>query len=169
MKKLIIATALVISFTVGTVFANTGLGSDKFDDIPTGHWADRAIGWAVENNIVNGVSDTKFGPNEPLTRAQMVTILHRYHRLGEPPSHFIITDRIFKQGGVEHLSVIIDIENCEFPQMKLILMQDGVPITWNETLYKRAGTESRYSINIPIPDWWTHEHGYTLEFDKAHC
>ena len=58
----------------------TRRGSDKFTDVQAGHWADKAIGWAVDNGITTGTSETTFSPNETLTRAQMVTFLHRYHR-----------------------------------------------------------------------------------------
>ena len=84
MKKLIgvLASAVltVVIATASLASAQTqSLGSDTFTDVPKGHWADEAIGWAVENEITSGTSDTTFSPNDTLTRAQMVTFLHRYH------------------------------------------------------------------------------------------
>lgn len=38
-----------------------------------------AIEWAAANGIVTGFPDGSFRPNEPITRAQMVTMLKRYH------------------------------------------------------------------------------------------
>ena len=55
------------------------LGSERFTDVPTGHWADEAIGWAVAQGITTGTSETTFSPNGTLTRAEMLTFLYRYH------------------------------------------------------------------------------------------
>ncbi len=75
----LVAVLLVTGFAAGTLVAQTGtpLGSDTFDDVPAGHWADEAIGWAVQNGITSGVGDDRFDPNGTVTRAQIVTFLHR--------------------------------------------------------------------------------------------
>ncbi len=49
-----------------------------FTDAPSGQWFSEAVSWAYENNVVNGVSPTQFGTDEPVTREQLVTILYRY-------------------------------------------------------------------------------------------
>ena len=51
---------------------------------PSGHPADKEIGWAVANDITRGISETMFGPDVTLTRAQMVTFLYRLARLHNP-------------------------------------------------------------------------------------
>ena len=77
----IVLLVLAVGGVAGIAAAQTlNRGSDKFTDIPAGHWADEAVGWAVANGITTGTSDTTFSPNGTLTRAQMVTFLHRYHR-----------------------------------------------------------------------------------------
>jgi hypothetical protein len=38
----------------------------------------KAMLWAVENGITNGTTATKFSPNDPCTRGQIVTFLYRY-------------------------------------------------------------------------------------------
>ncbi len=40
-------------------------------------WYQDALGWAVENGYVNGLSDTRFGPDAPITRQQATAILFR--------------------------------------------------------------------------------------------
>ena len=55
----------------------TARGSGTFVDVPSGHWADAAIGWAVEQGITTGVSATRFGMGQTLNREQMVTFLYR--------------------------------------------------------------------------------------------
>ena len=49
-----------------------------FYDVPVGEWYTDAIGWASKNGIVNGYGDGLFGPNDYVTREQMVTMLKRY-------------------------------------------------------------------------------------------
>lgn len=49
-----------------------------FNDVESGKWYSDAIGWAAHNKIVEGYGNGKFGPNDDLTREQMVSVLHRY-------------------------------------------------------------------------------------------
>lgn len=50
---------------------------NPFKDVNKGWYTD-AVCWAAANQIVNGVSDGIFAPDDPVTREQMVTILYRY-------------------------------------------------------------------------------------------
>ena len=50
---------------------------NPFKDVNKGWYTD-AVCWAAANQIVNGVSDGVFAPDDPVTREQMVTILYRY-------------------------------------------------------------------------------------------
>ena len=50
---------------------------NHFTDIDAGAYYYKAVLWAIENNITNGMSDTAFGPNTACTRAQIVTLLYR--------------------------------------------------------------------------------------------
>ena len=44
----------------------------------TGSYYTDAVNWAAANSIVNGVSETSFAPDDPITREQMAAILYRY-------------------------------------------------------------------------------------------
>ena len=64
-------------------------GSDFFDDVPPEHWAHEAIGWAATYGITSGVGQNRFAPDGTVTRAQIVTFLHRMVNLAQstqPPS-----------------------------------------------------------------------------------
>lgn len=50
---------------------------NPFKDVDE-RWYTDAVCWAAANQIVNGVSDGVFAPDDPVTREQMVTILYRY-------------------------------------------------------------------------------------------
>jgi len=53
-------------------------GVSNFDDAEKDSWYEKAVLWAKQNGIVNGVTETEFSPNENITREQIATILHRY-------------------------------------------------------------------------------------------
>ena len=51
--------------------------SKKFIDVPEQIWYHDAVQWAADNGIMDGVSAETFAPNDPVTRAMLVTILYR--------------------------------------------------------------------------------------------
>ena len=51
-----------------------------------------AVLWAAENGVTKGVDDSHFAPNEPCTRAQIVTFLWRAAGSPEPKSLDSFTD-----------------------------------------------------------------------------
>ena len=53
-------------------------GAGFFTDVAAGEYYSDAAAWAQKNGIVNGISETKFGPNENITREQFAAILYRY-------------------------------------------------------------------------------------------
>ena len=54
------------------------VGNSAFKDVPAGAWYAKAVAWAAANEIVDGYSDTVFGPEDPVTREQLSAILYRY-------------------------------------------------------------------------------------------
>lgn len=54
-------------------------GATPFTDLDASQkWYQDAVKWAYQNKIVNGITSTTFGPDEKITRQQLVTILYRY-------------------------------------------------------------------------------------------
>ena len=51
---------------------------NSFSDVEKDQWYARAIAWAKEKGLAEGVDAETFAPNEPLTREQMVTFICRY-------------------------------------------------------------------------------------------
>lgn len=49
-----------------------------FPDVPSNMYYTEAVGWASDNGIVNGYQNGQFGPDDPITREQLATILQRY-------------------------------------------------------------------------------------------
>ena len=51
-----------------------------FEDVKAGSWYAAAVTWAAEKDIVTGVSETEFRPDDFISREQAATILYRYAR-----------------------------------------------------------------------------------------
>ena len=49
----------------------------SFTDVPAGSYYAKAVAWAIENGITNGVTETTFAPDATCTRGQGVTFLYR--------------------------------------------------------------------------------------------
>ena len=49
----------------------------SFSDVPASAYYAKAVEWAVENGITNGLTETTFAPNATCTRGQSVTFLYR--------------------------------------------------------------------------------------------
>ena len=67
-------------------------GNNPFTDVPAGSYYEDAVIWAVEKGITNGVSSNMFAPNDPCTRAQIVTFLWRAAGSPAPKSMSSFTD-----------------------------------------------------------------------------
>lgn len=51
-----------------------------FSDMSTDRYSYQAVLWADRNGVVNGMGDNRFAPDEPCTRAQIVTMIDRARR-----------------------------------------------------------------------------------------
>ena len=51
--------------------------ASSFTDVPASAYYAKAVEWAVENGITNGMTETTFAPDATCTRGQSVTFLHR--------------------------------------------------------------------------------------------
>ena len=51
--------------------------ASSFTDVPASAYYAKAVAWAVENGITNGMTETTFAPDATCTRGQSVTFLYR--------------------------------------------------------------------------------------------
>lgn len=49
-----------------------------FDDVASKAYYADAVDWAFKNDIIRGYSDSKFGPDDAISREQLTTILYQY-------------------------------------------------------------------------------------------
>ena len=59
---------------------------DTFTDVGAKAFYAKAVAWAVENDVTNGMTKTNFAPDATCTRAQVVTFLYRAQKVSEAPA-----------------------------------------------------------------------------------
>ncbi len=64
----------------------------RFSDVSDTSWYADAVNWAVDNSITSGTSSTTFSPDQPCTRAQIITFLYRYKDSPEVSGTMQFTD-----------------------------------------------------------------------------
>ena len=74
-----------------------------YADVNAGDWYAEAVRWATSQGLVSGYGDGSFGPNDELTREQLVTILYRYANLKgaavSPDANIMDYDDVFEVSG----------------------------------------------------------------------
>lgn len=76
-----INTAVTRAQLVQILYAMEGkpeVNADMFSDVPKGKWFSKSVNWAAANGIVVGYENGKYGPNDVITRQQLVAILYQY-------------------------------------------------------------------------------------------
>ena len=74
----IAAVICVLALMFTTIMAS----ANPFKDVPETAWYHDSVLYANDKGLMKGVADDKFGPNDPMSRAMIVTVLHRME--GEP-------------------------------------------------------------------------------------
>ena len=62
-------------------FYTPAAGACPFGDVKPGSYYEAAIAWAAESGIVTGYDETRFGPDDLVTREQLAAILYRWAQL----------------------------------------------------------------------------------------
>ena len=91
MKKIIsLLMVLVLGISLfGTLTIANAAEPKVFTDIAD-HWAKTDIDYLTAKGIVNGVSDTEFAPEKPVTRAEFLTLVLK--ALGEDEAKYTDAD-----------------------------------------------------------------------------
>lgn len=80
-RLFLVALAALLFVGVASVGPSWAIAADDgtygFSDVTPGDWYanDECLGYAVEHRIMNGYQDGRFGPDDPVTRAQVATVL----------------------------------------------------------------------------------------------
>lgn len=70
--------AMVVTILYRMEGEPTALYAGTFSDVADDQWYTDGVEWAAKCGVVNGYSNGKFGPEDPVTREQLVAILYRY-------------------------------------------------------------------------------------------
>ena len=62
--------------------------NNPFADVSEGDWYYEAVRFVQERGLMNGYSDGRFGPNDPLSRAQLAQIL--FNKEGRPGVNYLL-------------------------------------------------------------------------------
>ncbi|MBR6719539.1 MAG: S-layer homology domain-containing protein [Clostridia bacterium] len=73
---------------------------NMFADVPDGQWYTKAILWAAENGIVNGIGYGKFDPEGNITRESLAAVLNRYAKVINADSEGVADLNTFPDGGI---------------------------------------------------------------------
>ncbi|MBR6514990.1 MAG: S-layer homology domain-containing protein [Clostridia bacterium] len=112
-----------------TSYATTDTG---FEDVKTSHWYNAAVAWGVEKGIVKGVSETRFAPNDPVTREQMARMLYLF-----------VEYKGYNMNYTDDLSDFTDagtISDWALPQMQWAVAADVIKGYGNGELRPRTNT-----------------------------
>jgi len=89
--SVVLALCLMLSATLCVSAAEKSTNTiDRFIDINKSAWYFDSVRFCIENNLMDGVSNSSFAPEGTATRAQIVTVLYRM--AGEPE---VKNDNIF--------------------------------------------------------------------------
>lgn len=55
-----------------------GFPASGFKDVAESTWYAPCVAWAKANQVINGYNNGSFGPNDPIRRQDLVTLLYRY-------------------------------------------------------------------------------------------
>lgn len=81
--------------------------SDRFTDVTpetVGTWAANAVDFAYGRKLVSGMTDTTFGPEQLMTRAQLVTVLYR--AAGSPDASVTTSFTDLEEGSYYYNAVV---------------------------------------------------------------
>ena len=80
MKKticLILAAIMILAVVPFAVFSENNDPDNSFTDVPDGKWYTNAVLFCRNNGYMTGVSADRFGTNDQITRAMLVTVLYK--------------------------------------------------------------------------------------------
>ena len=128
----------------------------RFVDVKPGSWYYKSIVYAVSNGLMNGVGDSKFEPEEGMTRAMLVTVLWRYE--GSPkqrPNTFsdVRRGQWYSEAGswAAKNGIVTGVGDNKFEPDTQITREQIATILYRYAQKKRADTSARGSLSA-FPD-----------------
>ena len=145
------ADALGLAETLGLIPMGSGT---PFSDVPYGTWYTESVRYVWEQGLMEGISDTEFGPALQVNRAMVVTILYSLDGAELYPEESSFAD--VPAGSWYHAPVEWALENgvasgfseTEFGPGRNIIREQFVAM-----LYRYAGSPEPEVIPVDFSDW----------------
>ena len=99
-----VTRAEMAAFLIAALGEQPAPFAGTFPDVPPGQWFTGYVERLAQLGITTGNADGTYGPQRPVTRAEMAVFLQRAFQLGTPPTSFVFGDVPPDQwyaGGVE--------------------------------------------------------------------
>lgn len=166
MKKIVsLLVVLPAVFVAGMVFA-AGSFTD-YDEIPD--WAQDAAENMNEKGVVTGYSDGSFGPNDNVTRAQLVAVLDRFDELVQDVAERKIQDMIYSMGDLGYVDLPEEdkVYHAALIMSEAGMMRSDMTLSDLAAIHECADDEDCSDPNIEIegfPEGYRAYSGYLYEF-----
>lgn len=118
---------------------STYAGKSEFIDVSEFEYYSTAVAWATENEIVKGVGNNSFAPDDEVTREQLITILYRYAKYTNR------TVRIIKKSNISEFEDYIEISEYSLEAFEWGYGEKIISGRSNTTLNPK-GTASRAEV-----------------------
>ena len=129
-------------------FQDAKVGPSKFSDT-IGHWAEEAINMALEQGLITGYPDGTFRPDQPITRAEAMTIVNRVLKRAPHKDHLL-----------PEWEMIVWPDNMD----KTVWYYADVQEATNSHEYTMSGAYENWERELPVRDWaafekmWSNAH-----------
>ncbi len=129
-------------------FQDAKVGPSRFSDT-IGHWAEEAINKALEQGLITGYPDGTFRPDQPITRAEAMTIVNRVLKRAPHKDH-LLPER----------DMIVWPDNMD----KTVWYYADVQEATNSHEYTMNGEYENWERELPVRDWvafekmWSNSH-----------
>lgn len=130
---------------------------NTFDDL-IGHWSKRQVEWLASRGIMNGLSPTKFGPSEKVTRADFVLLLVQAFGLSsthgegftDVPNNAYYYDAVQT---AKSLGIVSGLEDNRFRPMEYLTRQEMMVMVYKlMTATGKTLTSNSDSVQISFQD-----------------
>ena len=156
--RILVVVALAVTVAASLAVTAVAQSAQRFDDVPTDHYAFEAIDWMVDNQITGGCGDgSNFCPDQTLTRAHIAAFLHRYHTnvvQGEttaeptttaPAGSVTIIDSYWSADGETYYVKLGGVEDSNYCEVHMTLNGRRTG-DWSNDLW--SGTRSEVTIAV---------------------
>ncbi len=110
----------------------SGQPCKAFNDVPDGAYYQNALGWAYENQLVQGVLPSKFEPDRPIAHNELITLFERYLAWLGRENDFISpidTENVSRAQGAVYFSLLDQTLLSRNTSLLTHMASDGIPLT----------------------------------------